>query len=157
GGRPRIRVTMTTQNRNDVLDATGEKMKAVAPATVPELVVDDVSICPGEGAVFRASEIVVNARAKNKAMEVMYVIPDVDHFFLFDDDAWPLVEGWWRPYVESPEPHLMAIFDKPKGATKSQVEVLYRDDRHVAYHATRGYMLYAHRSVLDRVGGMDPE
>lgn len=50
----------------------------------------------------------------------------------------------------------MAIFDKPKGATKRQIEVLYRDDRHIAYHATRGYLLYVERRVLDRVGGMDP-
>src|SRR5690606_40409069 len=63
---------------------------------------------------------------------------------------------WWRPYVESPEPHLMWIFDRPDGATKRQVEILYQDSQHVAYHATRGAMLYVHRSVLDRVGGMDP-
>src|SRR5690606_31952031 len=40
---------------------------------------------------------------------------------------------------------------------KCQVEILYQDDQHVAYHATRGYLLYAERRVLDRVGGMDPE
>src|SRR5699024_10714450 len=65
-------------------------------------------------------------------------------------------DDWWEPYVDSPEPHLMAMWDTPDGSTKRQLEVLYKDDQHIAYHQTRGYLLYVERRVLDRVGGMDP-
>lgn len=50
----------------------------------------------------------------------------------------------------------MAIYDKPGGTAKRQVEELYEDDELVYYHATRGYFLYVTREVVDAVGGMDP-
>src|SRR5690606_38630166 len=68
------------------------------------------------------------------------------HFFLFDDDCHPIVDEWWRPYVESPEPHLMYAWG----------DVHFQTDELVGYVWPKGCMLYAHRRVLERVGGMDP-
>ena len=155
GGGPRIGVAIKTRNRHDVLARTLPVWREHLPAGAVLVVVDDASDKPVEGADYRFDENAGIARASNKCLELLYAA-GCDHLFLADDDCYPLVADWWRPYVESPEPHLMAIFDRPKGVDKAQVEVLYRDDRHVAYHATRGYLLYAERSVLDRVGGMDP-
>jgi hypothetical protein len=152
---PRIGVGIKTRNRHDVLAKTLPIWRERLPAGAVFVLVDDASDKPVDGADYRFEENVGVARASNKALELLYNA-GCEHIFLADDDCYPLCDDWWRPYVESPEPHLMAIFDKPKGATKRQVEVLYRDDQHVAYHATRGYFLYVERRVLDRVGGMDP-
>src|SRR5690606_16080927 len=106
---------------------------------------------PVKNANYRFEENVGVARAKNKCLELLYNA-GCEHIFLFDDDAYPLVEDWWVPYVESPEPHLMAIFSRPSFGP----HIIYEDDQHIAYHATRGHMLYVERRVLDAVGGMDP-
>lgn len=60
-------------------------------------------------ATYRFEENVGIARHKNKCLELL-ADAGCEHLFLFDDDAYPLVEDWWRPYVDSPEPHLMRIF-----------------------------------------------
>ena len=152
---PRFGIAVTTHDRNDVLKSTLERIKRHTPDGVPVVVVDDASRKPVVGADFRFSHNVGIAQAKNKCLELLYNL-GCEHFFLFDDDSYPLVDEWWKPYIDSPEPHLMAIFDRPKGVSKTQVEVLYEDDQHVAYHATRGYMIYVTRKVLDTVGGYDP-
>ncbi len=158
-GGPRIGVAVTTHNRPEVLARTLKNIMAHTPGAVIA-VVDDGSKVPvavPDGVVLVRHETARGiARAKNAAMAAL-MREGVDHLFLFDDDAWPKVDGWWKPYVDSPEPHLMAIFDKPAGVTKRQVEVLYEDDTHISYHATRGYMLYVERRVVEAVGGMDPD
>jgi len=51
----------------------------------------------------------------------------------------------------------MWAFDRPPGVSKRQLEILYEDEQHIAYHATRGCALYFHRSAIEVVGGMRPE
>src|SRR5690606_9807564 len=105
-------------------------------------------------ATYRFEKNVGIAKAKNKCLELLYN-SGCEHFFLFDDDTYPAVTGWEKPYIESPEPHLMWVFDRYDGQ-KPTVETIYKDDCHIAYHATRGCMLYCSREVLDKVGGMNP-
>lgn len=155
GAGPRIGVGIKTRNRNEVVAKTLEHWRKHLPAGAVLVLVDDASRTPVAGADFRFEENAGIARASNKALELLYNA-DCEHIFLADDDAWPLTDGWWKPYVESPEPHLMAMWDMPDGSTRRQLETLYKDDQHVAYHQTRGYFLYVERRVLDRVGGMDP-
>lgn len=154
----RIGVAVATHNRPDVLKNTLEKIVEHTPGAYI-VVVDDASKKPvtvPEGVdLVRLDENRGVAGAKNACLAAL-MKAGVEHLFLFDDDAYPVKSNWWEPYVESPEPHLMAIFDKPKGATKRQVETLYEDDQHIHFHATRGYALYVERRVVERVGGMDP-
>ena len=91
------------------------------------------------------------AATKNR---LLAQLDDCDHIFLFDDDTYPIAPGWWKPYVESKEPHLVYQFKLP-GKPKSDMRELYRDEDIVAYSHTRGAMLYIERRVLDVVGGMD--
>lgn len=145
---PRIGIGVTTCNRHDVVAHTVAEIERLTPDAVV-VVIDDASAKPVERADYRFDDNVGIAAAKNKCMELL-VQAGCDELFLFDDDAYPLVEEWWRPYVESPEPHLMRIFPDRSGPHE-----LHRDDRHVAFSDPRGVMLYAHRSVLDVAGGMD--
>ena len=94
--------------------------------------------------------------SKNVSLAAL-MVAGCEHLFLWDDDAWPVADGWWLPYIDSPEPHLAYQFLDLAGARKlNDIAVLYRDDKHVAYTGQRGVMLYYHRSVIERVGGFDP-
>src|SRR5699024_8487766 len=154
GDRRRIGVGVTTHNRPETVVETVKRIWEHTP-DAHVVVVDDASTTPIKGADYRFDKNVGIARAKNKCLDLLYSA-GCEHIFLFDDDAYPLVDDWYTPYIDSPEPHLMAVFDKPKGVAKHQVEILYGDEQHIAYHATRGYMVYLTRDVLDTVGGYDP-
>lgn len=88
------------------------------------------------------------AKAKNACLNQLQ---HCDHIFLFDDDCYPIADGWWQPYIDSGIYHLMYQFNLPGKPLKE----LYRDDKIVAYDKTRGAMLYVTKEVLKTVGGFD--
>lgn len=154
---PRIGVGITTHNRWDTLWHTLGEIQRLTPGA-KIVVVDDASttqpeVWDGDIGYYHFEENVGIARAKNKCLEML---EDCEEIFLFDDDAYPLVENWWEPYVNSPEPHLMRIFADLAGEKKLRdIREVYRDHKHVAYTGPRGMMLYLNRLVLTTVGGMD--
>lgn len=159
GAQQSIGIGITTRNRWDVVKFSLERIRRHSPGA-QIVIVDDASdetqpsdlLDAGE-TLFRFDENVGIARAKNKCLELL---SEHEHIFLFDDDAYPLVDRWWDAYVDSPEPHLMYIFEDLAGPQKlNDIKRIYEDDEHVAYTGPRGVMLYAHRSVLETVGGMD--
>lgn len=87
--------------------------------------------------------------AKNKLLNKL---SDCAHIFLVDDDTYPIEKDWWKPYVESPEPHLQYNFTN--GPDHWGLQVVSRYGNHVSYDKSRGCMLYIERRVLDIVGGM---
>lgn len=147
-GRPRIGVGITTHNRPDTFRQSYEQIVKHTPGA-RIVVVDDASDVPVDVATFRFDTVAGIAAAKNKCIELL---DGCEHLFLWDDDAWPLVDEWWVPYVDSPEPHLMYLFKDAAG----QPAVLYEDDTHIAFSESRGVMMYVHRSCIDRIGGMNP-
>jgi hypothetical protein len=154
--RPKIGIGITTRNRADVFPKTYAEIARLTPGA-KIVVIDDASDIPVTGLsdVIRFEQNVGIARAKNACLEALYDA-GCEHIFLFDDDAYPLVEDWWKPYVESPEPHLMRIFPDLAGTKKlNDIRKIYEGDGHVAYTGPRGMMLYVERRVLDVVGGMD--
>jgi hypothetical protein len=86
------------------------------------------------------------AMSKNRGIAAL-MDAGCDHLFLADDDLFPTSGAWWKPYVESPEPHL---------SHQSKNSAGRGDDKHFSVGFPLGYMLYAERRVIDEVGGMDP-
>lgn len=153
GGNVSIGVGVTTHNRPEVFQETIRRIRECSPG-VKIVVVDDASTKPVADATFRFDQQAGIARAKNKCLELL---DDCEHIFLFDDDCYPLKTGWWEPYVESPEPHLMYLFTHwSSGDPVGDSEVIFEDDRHVAHSHERGCMIYVHCSAVDKIGGMDP-
>lgn len=150
--QPAIGVGVTTRNRADILETTLQHIRKHTP-NAHIVVVDDASTTPVPEADYRFPEQAGIARAKNKCLELL---DDCEHIFLFDDDCYPKADDWWKPYVESPEPHLMYQFKDFTTRKLGDIGLIYKDERHIAYTGARGCMLYAHKSVLDTVGGMDP-
>lgn len=156
GDAAKIGIGITTRDRNKIIARALEHHRAHLPRGAVLVVVDDASDKPVDGADYRFDQQAGVASAKNKTIELL-MDAGVEHLFLFDDDIWPTVDDWWKPYVDSPEPHLMYIFgDLKKPPFLKDIRRLHEDDHHVAWSGPRGCMLYAHRSVIDAVGGMDP-
>jgi hypothetical protein len=151
----RIGIGVTSHNRHEVTRKTLEQIKRRLPAGATLAVVDDAStIEPLFFVNYRFDTNVGIARAKNKCLELL---DGCDHIFLFDDDTFPIADDWWKPYVESPEAHLMYIFeDFADGKQLFDTARVYDDGQHIAYSHARGCMLYFKRRALDAVGGFDP-
>jgi glycosyltransferase involved in cell wall biosynthesis len=148
-----VGIGITTRNRQKVLNASIDQQVKFLPPGAKLVVVDDASDEPVSGAAYRFADNVGIARAKNKCLELL---DDCEHIFLFDDDAYPIADGWWLPYVTSPEPHLMYQFLDLSGPRKlNDVTEIYTDAEHFALSGPRGVMLYVERWLLDVVGGFD--
>ena len=149
-----IGIGITTHNRHAMLCKTLAEIRLFAPQGARIVVVDDASDVPVSGATFRFEKNVGIAGAKNKCFELL---DDCEHIFLFDDDTYPLKADWWRPYVTSPEPHLLYMFEHfATGRKLNDAALLYADGSITAWSHGRGCMLYFKRRCLEVVGGMDP-
>lgn len=153
--RPSIGIAITTRNRREVFDKTLAEFQRYTPGALV-VVVDDASDKPIEGAI-RFDDNVGIARAKNAGIAAL-MDAGVDHLFLADDDCYPIADEWWRPYIESPEPHLCFLFkDVDRRKRLETPPTVYEDDRHIAMSHPRGCLLYVHRSAVERVGGQRPQ
>lgn len=85
------------------------------------------------------------AATKNRGIAAL-MDAGVEHLFLADDDVWPVVKKWWRPYASDPEPHLMHCWGKRR--------LLTDDGHYTTWSWPRGVLLYVHRSAVEKVGGM---
>lgn len=156
GSTPKIGIALTEHNRYELFKKSYEETKKLVPDNSVLVVVDDASAKPVPEATYRFKKNVGISVAKNKCLELLY-LEGCEHIFLFDSDIYPIKEEWWKPYVENKEPHLMYIFQNfSNGGSPGDTKVVYENDEIKAYDHPRGCMLYLHRSVLDKVGGMDP-
>lgn len=152
----KIGIAVNCHNRHQMAAECLAHIERFAPKNCYIVVIDDASSPPIPGATFRFEENVGIARAKNKALELLYTW-GCEHLFLFDDDTYPTGPLWYKKYVDSVEPHLMYIFkDFKDGSSLGDCREIYRDGDKVAYSHPRGCMLYFERRCLDAVGGMDP-
>lgn len=155
----RIGIAITTHNRPDVLNRAIEQHIKHLPAGALVVVIDDGSkpaaVVPDGVQLLRHETSLGIVASKNASLTAL-MDAGCEHLFLWDDDAWPIADGWHLPYIESPEPHLAYQFLDLAGPRKlNDLAVLYRDDEHVAYTGQRGVMLYYHRSAIEKVGGFD--
>jgi hypothetical protein len=154
---PKIGVAVTTRNRPQIAAATVKHIRTHTPAAAI-IVVDDASDTPYPDADHRFDTRAGIATAKNKCLELLFNHHQVEHAFLFDDDCYPTTENWWEPYVNSPEPHLMYQFEDLAGPRKIRdVTKIFDDGTHFALSGARGCMIYVHRTVIDTIGGLDPD
>lgn len=156
----RIGIAITTHNRPDILKKALEQHRKFLPPDAVLVVIDDGSkpsaIVPDGVRLIRHESSLGIVAAKNSSL-VALMDAGCEHLFLWDDDAYPIADNWYEPYVESPEPHLAYQFLDLAGPRKlNDMTELYRDDKHVAYTGQRGVMLYYHRRAIEKVGGFDP-
>jgi len=149
----RIGVAISTHNRRPVLLESLHHWRAHMPADAALLVIDDASDepldVPGLNVVRHDYRRGV-AMTKNRGLTELIDV-GVKHLFLADDDVHPITGDWWRPYVESPEPHLS--YQWTRGHVWRET---HNDGTHWSISFPRGVMLYTDRKVIDTIGGYDP-
>lgn len=152
---PSVGVAITTRNRPDTLADTLKAFNEHSPH-IPIVVIDDGSTEPVtvDATVIRHETSQGIPAAKNRCIAELMKI-GVEHLFLFDDDTKPARPDWWRPYVDSPEPHLQHSWTHfSTGRAVDKMSVLHTTPQTIAYAWSMGCMLYTHRDVINRVGGM---
>lgn len=153
--KTKIGIGITSHNRNTLARDTVARLAELTPGA-KIVVVDDASQIPlkiNNVFIHRFDENVGIARAKNKCLELL---SDCDHIFLFDDDTYPLQADWYKPYIDSPEHHLMYLFENwASGVPVGDDAIVYRDSKHEAHLHARGCMMYIDSLALATVGGMD--
>ncbi len=155
----KIGIAITTHNRANVFQkALAEQQRFLPPGAIL-CVVDDGSDQPPKTQnnvrLIRNEKAQGIPAAKNAGIRIL-MEEGCTHLFLFDDDAYPLCADWYKPYIRSPEPHLCAIFTHwADGTPVGDCNIIGGDQEHIWYSHARGYMLYLHRSAIEKVGGMD--
>lgn len=152
----KIGIGVTVHNRNEQAEETIAHIEKLAPKNSKIVIVDDASTIPFENADFRFNNNVGIAVAKNKCIELLYN-EGCTHFFLFDDDTYPIKQGWQEAYINTGINHLCMTFDKFKNGRASGRILLSKKHGLAEYKEPCGCMLYFTREVVDKVGGMDPE
>jgi GT2 family glycosyltransferase len=155
----RIGVSISSRNRPYTLREAVLHWKVHKPqdSDWKLVIVDDASTPPVPGDV--GVEVIHNpyrlgvAMTKNRGIEAL-MRAGCDHLFLADDDVWPVADGWWEPYVHSPEQHLS--YQWSSRGRRGTWRKLHDDGTHWSINFPRGVLLYATRKVIDTVGGMDP-
>jgi hypothetical protein len=146
-------IGITVHNRNESAAHTIEQIKKYAPDGCKIVIIDDASKIPFEGADFRFDVNVGISRAKNKCFELL---DDCEHIFLFDDDCYPVVHGWEKPYIESGINHLSFTFDRLSNGKQNGNKVILSHENIMVYNNPCGCMCYFTKQCLEVVGGFNP-
>lgn len=138
----RIGIGLTTFNRNRTILKTISKIKEFTKVPYKLVIVDDGSKVPLENATYRFKINQGAPIAKNKCLELL---DDCEYIFLFDDDTFPIKEGWHDAYINADIKHLNYTFKYPFEIVDGV--------RHL--QNPNGCMMYIHNDVLKAVGGFD--
>lgn len=76
-------------------------------------------------------------------------LKDCDHIFLFDDDCFPIKEGWIDYFINSGYNHSCYMTGK--------YQPLHYADKHTTYLGASGVFMYITKKTLETVGYFNPE
>ena len=79
--------------------------------------------------------------------ECLKSLKNCDHIFLFDDDCYPINDGWIEFFINANKEHLLYL-------NKNHVQ-LSTDGHCSYYHDCAGVFMYIRKDALDRVGAFD--
>lgn len=151
-----IAICITTMNRIEVLDFALNNWVKFLPKNATILIVDDASTNECIWASYRFETQQGIAKAKNKCLELS---ESYDHVFLVDDDVYPKVNGWEKPYIESGLNHMALTFEKDSRGRYYSPSIRCEGSWNGfnTYKAPNGCFLYLTRKAIDTAGGMRPE
>lgn len=152
----KIAICITTRNRHSVLDLSLNEWKKYKPKNAKIFVVDDASKIPVSNSSFRFEVQQGIAKAKNKCLELAQ---DFEFVFLADDDIYPKVKGWEKPYIKSKLNHLALTFEKNYRNQFYSPSVRKEGEWNgfTTYKAPNGCLLFLTKNAIQTAGGMRPE
>ncbi len=158
----RIGVGITTRNRSKILDLMLLHHMKFFPkdGEVFYFILDDNSdenyvpvIAKYQFCFYKKSDTRLGiAKAKNECIKYLH---NCDYVFLFDDDACPMHEDWYKVYIEASNctgvghfQHMIQIAGLNKISSQDGLDI---------FDNTGGVMLFFTREMLNKVGGFDPK
>lgn len=167
----RIGVGITTRNRPKTIDKALQHFTEFGLHDTKLVVVDDFSDPRHDiGSVIDRHPVVNEFRASPKRLGIagaknacIASLQDCDHVFLFDDDAWPIREGWQNAWID-------AITEHSVGHSMFSYDLYGIDERHpiqpvgtfghgltemTIWNNCLGVALHFTRDCLDTLGGYD--
>jgi len=136
-----ISICITTRNRPKAFAIVLEHIKQHTNCEYQLVIVDDCSDVPYCDASYRFENRSGIPAAKNKCLE----LAKYDHIFLFDDDTYPIADGWHDYYINSGKEHLCFTF----------LNAFKRKEGFKYHTLGNGCMLYVTRKCIDTIGGFD--
>lgn len=116
-----------------------------------------VAVYDWTGSVYRVGQPVVQyttregrlgvAVNKNTGLELLMDNTSAEHLFLCDDDTWPLYPESLTKHTDLGLAHSMVCWGKSRWVKTHE--------GFTEWNWPRGVVLYTHRSVVEKVGGMD--
>lgn len=79
----------------------------------------------------------------------LYNLRDCDHIFLFDDDCFPIAEGWIDYFINSGYNH--SCYMTPA------YQISFTGEKHTSYQMSSGVFIYLTKAVLEKVGYFNPK
>lgn len=76
-------------------------------------------------------------------------LSDCDYVFLFDDDCFPIKEGWVDYFINSGYEHALYMNDK--------YQPVYHGEKHVSYFLCSGVFMFMTRKAINAVGFFNSE
>ena len=149
-----IGVAISTHNRKDVFEKTYSNVLRYLPKGAELVVVDDCSEVAIKEADYRFESNVGAPTSKNKCIELL-IERGCEHLFLFDDDCFPIVKGWEKPYINSGEKHLCFTWEKSASGIQTGHKLIKSHRGLKQYSTSCGCMMYIHKSVIDTIGVFD--
>lgn len=151
-----IAICITTRNRPEVLISSLDKWRLLKPDLAAIFIVDDASNIELPCWDYRFETQVGIAKAKNKCLELA---EGYDHVFLVDDDVYPKVLGWEKPYIQSGINHLALTFEKNSRGVHYSPSIRKEGEYSglISYTAPNGCFLYLTKEAIETAGGMRPE
>lgn len=150
-----IGIGITTHNRK-VVNKTIEMCRKYTP-NAKIVVVDDASENKPKS-TFRFENNVGVAKAKNKCLELL---EDCEYIFLFDDDTYPIKQGWADAYIaehkRTDNDHFCFTFDHLKGGVKNGNIKQGTINGINYFNNPCGCMMFITNEVLKSVGGMSSQ
>ena len=136
-----ISICITTRNRHEAFSLVLERIKQHTNCEYQLVFVDDASDIPYCDASYRFETRSGIPAVKNKCLE----LAKYDHIFLFDDDTYPVCDGWYLPYINSGREHLCFTF-----------LTAFKQKEGFKYHTLgNGCMLYVTKKCIYTIGGFD--
>src|SRR5690606_7304733 len=158
----KVAICISTRNRREAFVKCIDNIKKYWPSSYEAelFVVDDASeenyaeiMSWGEYNLYAYSERQGIPIVKNKCLSMAYEW-GADHVLCFDDDCWPIKDGWAEAYINSGINHLSFTFHESKDGVHRQ-PLPGRWGNFRVYFKTNGCMMYFTRKCLDVVGGFD--
>lgn len=151
--RYNIAVCISTRNRREVFKTCYSNWKKHLPKDACLFVVDDASNENYANANYRFEKRAGIPKVKNKCLELCMATNAI-HIILSDDDIFPIVDGWEKPYIESGINHLCYTFTTAYKHVAERKKG-YEKDGFMIHSLANGCMMYFTRECINTVGGFD--